>query len=287
MTWQAKESNRQRSQSTCSQTTFINALTNTLKQYDKDNDGYINWDEFCDMAHDKQYNNYERDQLWIQLGAGKMPTKNSYVRKIPIQPIMQSLPTKLNQKQKEKKKIIRGNYVHVNTYIESKHDTSCEFIVPQSTTPQGYQSYHTIPDYDTNADSAKNKGYYSDERIQRAYTSEQSMKAKDYDLRYANMSHKINNSDDIKDKADNKQEEKKDEKRGHININNINNINNNINIGVGKGVYGSYGTTYDRHDVCWEFNTFVGCRKGSKCKWQHKYLLKDAINPYTGEKLSG
>eukprot|EP01084_Bolivina_argentea_P061290 112008_1 len=124
---------------------------------------------------------------------------------------MQSLPTKLNQKQKEKKKIIRGNYVHVNTYIESKHDTSCEFIVPQSTTPQGYQSYHTIPDYDTNADSAKNKGYYSYDRIEKAHTSEKSMKAKqqltdkDYDLRFSNMLDNVNKRDDIKDKEDNKQ----------------------------------------------------------------------------------
>eukprot|EP01084_Bolivina_argentea_P235686 396515_1 len=47
----------ERSQSICSQTAYINTLTNTLKQYDKDNDGYINWNEFCDMAHDKQYNN--------------------------------------------------------------------------------------------------------------------------------------------------------------------------------------------------------------------------------------
>eukprot|EP01084_Bolivina_argentea_P061289 112006_1 len=206
MTWQAKESNRQRSQSTCSQTTFINALTNTLKQYDKDNDGYINWDEFCDMAHDKQYNNYERDQLWIQLGAGKMPTKNSYVRKIPIQPIIQSSPTK----QKEKKKFIRGKYAHVNTYIDSS-DLACECIVPQSATPKGYQSYHTIPDYDTNADSAKNKGYYSYDRIEKAHTSEKSMKAKqqltdkDYDLRFSNMLDNVNKRDDIKDKEDNKQ----------------------------------------------------------------------------------
>lgn len=55
----------------------------------------------------------------------------------------------------------------------------------------------------------------------------------------------------------------------------------------GKGNYGSYGTTFDRHNVCWEFNTFVGCRKGSACKWAHQYLAKESAHPYTGEKLNG
>jgi len=53
------------------------------------------------------------------------------------------------------------------------------------------------------------------------------------------------------------------------------------------GKYGSYGTTFDRFNVCWEFNTFVGCRKGSKCKWAHAYLVKESAHPYTGEKLNG
>merc|ERR1719361_3119528 len=57
--------------------------------------------------------------------------------------------------------------------------------------------------------------------------------------------------------------------------------------GKGKGNYGSYGTTFDRHNVCWEFNTFVGCRKGSACKWAHQYLAKESAHPYTGEKLNG
>merc|ERR1712048_795681 len=51
--------------------------------------------------------------------------------------------------------------------------------------------------------------------------------------------------------------------------------------------YGAYGTTFDRQNVCWEFNTFVGCRKGSKCKWAHQYLVKESAHPYTGEKLNG
>merc|ERR1711933_683783 len=51
--------------------------------------------------------------------------------------------------------------------------------------------------------------------------------------------------------------------------------------------YASYGTTFDRHNVCWEFNTFVGCRKGAKCKWAHQYLVKESAHPYTGEKLNG
>jgi len=51
--------------------------------------------------------------------------------------------------------------------------------------------------------------------------------------------------------------------------------------------YGSYGTTFDRQNVCWEFNTFVGCRKGSSCKWAHQYLVKESAHPYTGEKLNG
>lgn len=51
--------------------------------------------------------------------------------------------------------------------------------------------------------------------------------------------------------------------------------------------YASYGTTFDRHNVCWEFNTFVGCRKGTKCKWAHQYLVKESAHPYTGEKLNG
>lgn len=55
----------------------------------------------------------------------------------------------------------------------------------------------------------------------------------------------------------------------------------------GGGNYGSYGTTFDRHNVCWEFNTFVGCRKGSACKWAHQYLAKESAHPYTGEKLNG
>jgi len=55
----------------------------------------------------------------------------------------------------------------------------------------------------------------------------------------------------------------------------------------GKGGYGSYGTTFDRHNVCWEFNTFVGCRKGASCKWAHQYLAKESAHPYTGEKLNG
>eukprot|EP01084_Bolivina_argentea_P204126 348550_1 len=54
---QSKGSNRQRSQSAFS----TEQLRNTLNEYDKDNDGYINWNEFCDIAHDKQYNNSERD----------------------------------------------------------------------------------------------------------------------------------------------------------------------------------------------------------------------------------
>jgi len=54
-----------------------------------------------------------------------------------------------------------------------------------------------------------------------------------------------------------------------------------------KKNYGTYGTTYDRFNVCWEFNTFVGCRKGSKCKWAHQYLAKESAHPYTGEKLNG
>merc|ERR1712129_140289 len=51
--------------------------------------------------------------------------------------------------------------------------------------------------------------------------------------------------------------------------------------------YGAYGTTFDRQNVCWEFNTFVGCRKGAKCKWTHAYLVKESAHPYTGEKLNG
>jgi len=51
--------------------------------------------------------------------------------------------------------------------------------------------------------------------------------------------------------------------------------------------YGKYGTTFDRQNVCWEFNTFVGCRKGAKCKWTHAYLVKESAHPYTGEKLNG
>lgn len=51
--------------------------------------------------------------------------------------------------------------------------------------------------------------------------------------------------------------------------------------------YGTYGTTFDRQNVCWEFNTFVGCRKGSACKWAHQYLVKESAHPYTGEKLNG
>jgi len=43
--------------------------------------------------------------------------------------------------------------------------------------------------------------------------------------------------------------------------------------------YGSYGTTFDRQNVCWEFNTFVGCRKGSSCKWAHQYLVKESAHP--------
>jgi len=54
-----------------------------------------------------------------------------------------------------------------------------------------------------------------------------------------------------------------------------------------KKNYGNYGTTFDRFNVCWEFNTFVGCRKGSKCKWAHQYLAKESAHPYTGEKLNG
>jgi len=54
-----------------------------------------------------------------------------------------------------------------------------------------------------------------------------------------------------------------------------------------KENYGNYGTTFDRFNVCWEFNTFVGCRKGSKCKWAHQYLAKESAHPYTGEKLNG
>merc|ERR1712083_387429 len=54
-----------------------------------------------------------------------------------------------------------------------------------------------------------------------------------------------------------------------------------------KTGYGNYGTTFDRFNVCWEFNTFVGCRKGSKCKWAHQYLAKESAHPYTGEKLNG
>eukprot|EP01084_Bolivina_argentea_P235688 396519_1 len=104
-----KGSNRQRSQSTSS----TEQLRNTLKEYDKDNDGYINWNEFCDMAHDKQYNNSERDELWIGLGGGKMPTQNS---KISIQQIMQSSPAK----QKGKKKFIRQKGGNVNTYISDE-----------------------------------------------------------------------------------------------------------------------------------------------------------------------
>jgi len=54
-----------------------------------------------------------------------------------------------------------------------------------------------------------------------------------------------------------------------------------------KKNYGNYGTTFDRFNVCWEFNTFVGCRKGTKCKWAHQYLAKESAHPYTGEKLNG
>jgi len=56
---------------------------------------------------------------------------------------------------------------------------------------------------------------------------------------------------------------------------------------VSTSKYGAYGTTFDRQNVCWEFNTFVGCRKGSKCKWAHQYLVKESAHPYTGEKLNG
>jgi len=55
-----------------------------------------------------------------------------------------------------------------------------------------------------------------------------------------------------------------------------------------KPKYGTYGTTFDKQNVCWEFNTFVGCRKGTKCKWAHQYLIApNAVHPYTGEKLNG
>eukprot|EP01084_Bolivina_argentea_P269180 457413_1 len=129
---------------------------------------------------------------------------------------------------------------------------------------------------------------------------------KDYDLRFSNMLDNVNKRDDIKDKEDNKQEEKKSMKSKQLTdkdydlrfANMLDKIykcddikdkkkdvkrrNNNINI-LGKGGNGSYGT----YNICWEFNTFPGCRKGSKCKWQHKYLLKEAIHPRTGEKLNG
>eukprot|EP01084_Bolivina_argentea_P010687 19929_1 len=77
------------------------------------------------MAHDKQYNNYERNQLWIQLGAGKISNTNSFVRKIPIQ-------------SSHTKKFIGGKYVHVNTYIGGKYDSCCEFIA-RSATSKGYR----------------------------------------------------------------------------------------------------------------------------------------------------
>merc|ERR1712154_601542 len=54
-----------------------------------------------------------------------------------------------------------------------------------------------------------------------------------------------------------------------------------------KKGYGSYRTTFDQKNVCWEFNTFVGCRKGSDCKWSHQYLMKESTHPFTGEKLNG
>merc|ERR1712113_831774 len=74
-----------------------------------------------------------------------------------------------------------------------------------------------------------------------------------------------NKKDDKKDKKDSKDKKNKTDQSG----------------------YGSYGTTFDRYNVCWEFNTFVGCRKGSKCKWAHQYLIKETAHPYTGEKLNG
>jgi len=51
--------------------------------------------------------------------------------------------------------------------------------------------------------------------------------------------------------------------------------------------YGDYKTTNDKFRVCWEFNMFVGCRKGDACKWAHEYLETIAQHPYTGEKLNG
>eukprot|EP01083_Nonionella_stella_P314967 1136399_1 len=86
-----------------------------------------------------------------------------------------------------------------------------------------------------------------------------------------------------------KEKEKDDDKKQ---VENEKEVSTETDKGKGKGKgkakgYGSYGTTFDRHNVCWEFNTFVGCRKGSKCKWAHQYLIKEASHPYTGEKLNG
>eukprot|EP01084_Bolivina_argentea_P226351 382355_1 len=94
-----------------SSSTNHNQVRNTLQTYVKDNDGYINWIEFCEMAKDQGFNNSERDQYWIQLG-GKINDKNC---KISIEYIIESSSPNTN-----KRRFIRKRAPHVINIIEDR-----------------------------------------------------------------------------------------------------------------------------------------------------------------------
>eukprot|EP01084_Bolivina_argentea_P045001 82817_1 len=54
------------------------SLLTTLKEFDTNNDNYIDWQEFCALAQQKQFSDSERDQYWAHLG-GQIHNNNSKI----------------------------------------------------------------------------------------------------------------------------------------------------------------------------------------------------------------
>eukprot|EP01084_Bolivina_argentea_P045000 82816_1 len=60
------------------------SLLTALKEFEPNNDNYIDWQEFCSLTQQKQFSDSERDQYWAHLG-GQINDNNS---KISLEPFI-------------------------------------------------------------------------------------------------------------------------------------------------------------------------------------------------------
>eukprot|EP01083_Nonionella_stella_P156996 509046_1 len=64
--------------STPYKSSIASILLSQFQEYDHNNNGFLNWDEFCAMCSDKNINDDERDTYWKELGCLDQNSTMSY-----------------------------------------------------------------------------------------------------------------------------------------------------------------------------------------------------------------